>query len=200
MTRKEILKIVIPYLLITVSLASIYYGAFLPFKKAQLYIKASRLLDLVRSVDDLKRVFRPVLETYSPIGQEETVKFTSTLILNSVSVDSTSEDGAAQSVEFLEPYMMKNNVRHLIMVGQMYRRLWERFGKEEYFIKSEKYLQDALSIGPKLPPVLYSLFELYSKKGDEEKAKKIGGTILNYWPDDAYVKSIIQKDSAVKKK
>ncbi len=70
----------------------------------------------------------------------------------------------------------------------MYTVMWKKYKKEEYYLKAEKYYRTALASWPKLPPLLYGLFDLYQSKQDKEKMKEIGAVILNYWPDD---KSII---------
>ena len=62
-----------------------------------------------------------------------------------------------------------------------------------FLIKSEEAYRAALSIGPKLPPVLYSLLDLYRAKGEGEKLKEIGNVILKYWPDNPEIKDILSK-------
>jgi len=45
-----------------------------------------------------------------------------------------------------------------------------------------------LALGPKLPPALYSLFDLYEAHGDMEKRQEISSLILQYWPNDEQVR------------
>lgn len=49
-----------------------------------------------------------------------------------------------------------------------------------------------LSIGPKLPPVLYGLLSLYATKGDIANEKEVAETILKYWPQDTRVSDILK--------
>jgi len=38
-----------------------------------------------------------------------------------------------------------------------------------------------LALGPKLPPALYGLHDLYTSKGDKVKAGEMEGIIKSYW-------------------
>lgn len=180
-------------MLIIVSAVSIYLGSYLPFIKAKLYPEAAIMLNEIRGIEGFKILFTKVFETYSPVGQEEVVKFTSTIIQNTISREDVPEEPAIMIVKFIEPYFIEDNVRHLIMLGNMYGNLWTRFGKEEHFLTAEKYYLEAKNIGPKLPPVLYSILDLYRRKGDKEKILEIGNIILGYWPQDASVRALLQE-------
>lgn len=176
---------------IILAILSIVFGSFLPLAKSQRYISALGSASSVKTLDEFKANFDRVFKFYSPVGDEETAKFLSSDILNSVVQKEQSEAVSRALISYIEPYMMKNNVRHLMVLGQMYSILWQKSGREDDFIKSEDYYRGALIIGPKLPPVLYSLFDLYQAKGDKEKAKEIGETILRYWPEEEKVRKAI---------
>ena len=88
--------------------------------------------------------------------------------------------------------MLKNNVRHLIILGQMYSVLWQKSGKEEDFKKAEEYYLKAMEIGPKLPPVIYGLLDLERASGNNEKIKEISKIIFQYWPEDERVRQTIE--------
>jgi len=60
------------------------------------------------------------------------------------------------------------------------------------FKKAEDYFNRAYQIGSKLPPVLYSLIDLYARKGDVQKVKEIGQIILKYWPDDKNISDMVK--------
>jgi len=53
-----------------------------------------------------------------------------------------------------------------------------------YEEKTEDYYLKAYAIGPKLPPVLYGLADLYASNGDVAKFKPVAEAILANWPDD----------------
>jgi len=178
---------------IILAILSIVFGAVLPWMKARLYINA--LTDMQSGKTYTSEQFESqmgnIFDFYSPIGQEEIVKFFGSDILSVVSQADFPESASRFLADYIEKYLFKNNVRHLILGGASYKYLWYRFGNEEDFKKSEEYFKKAQLIGPKLPPVLYDLFELYRLRGDDENMKKIGEEILKYWPDDAGIKQAI---------
>ena len=94
-------------------------------------------------------------------------------------------------VNYVEPYWQQNNIRHVLAAAQMYAFLWEKYGDEKDYLKSEEYYKKSLVLGPRLPWTLYSLFNLYQKHGEIEKTKEIGGLILQYWPEDEKTKEVI---------
>jgi len=176
--------------LIILAILSIVFGSILPWIKAGRYISA--LTDLqssrIHSVDQFKQEFGAVLDFYSAVGQEETVKFLSEDIMK-LMVNEAQQTGklgpvAPALVSFIEPYLFQNNVRHLLFASEAYKLLWRAFGNTDYFMKSLDYYQKAYAIGPKLPTVLYGMFDLYGLSGNNVDAKKVGEVILEYWPDD----------------
>jgi len=194
---KILLKQFIIVALIIIAVASVIFGAALPWFKARSYIDTLTMLQSGRitSVDQFERYFGGVLDYYSPIGQEEVVKFLSSDI-SSMMLGEANETGkigqvAPMLVDFISPYLFKNNVIHLIFGAEAYKTLWRFSGNENYFKKSEDYYFKLYAIGPKLPPVVYGIYDLYGLKGDKEKVKKFGSEILNYWPDDASVRKIV---------
>lgn len=189
---KILLRQFIILLLIISALLSIYFGAYLPFTKSQRYIAAIRAVSSVKSVADFKKNFDAAINYYSPIGDEEVMKFLGNDILGIITGQDQPEAVSRELVEYVEPHMFKNDTRHLIALGQMYFTLWQKYGKKDVdYAKAEEYFLGAYSIGPKLPPVLYSLLDLYRLKGDGEKLKNIASEILTYWPDDESVKNVL---------
>ncbi|MBI5305967.1 tetratricopeptide repeat protein [Candidatus Wolfebacteria bacterium] len=188
--NNELKKIII-FIGVILAVLSIYFGSLLPFAKSKTYINALNKMPSVKSLEDFKNNFDVVFDFYSPVGDEETEKFLSSSILGIVSQKEQPENVSRYLVEYIEPKLQKNNVRHLIMIGQMYMVLWQKSGKEEDFVKAEEYYYQALSIGPKLPPVLYGLFDLYQAKGDTAKIREISERILQLWPEDEKIKSLI---------
>ena len=81
-----------------------------------------------------------------------------------------------------------------MVMGQMHGVIWEKYGrKEEDFQKAEEYWQKAFAIGPKLPPVLYGMLNLYQAKSDQEKIKEISEIIIQYWPEDEKIKLLLSE-------
>lgn len=167
------------------ALLSIWYGSFLPLRKAQQYITSLRFAQggFIRNFDDFQNNFNRALQFSSPVGDEEVAKFLSSDIAGLISDPKQPEVVRRTLVEYIAPYMEKNNVRHLITLAGMYRALWSTYKQEADFQSAERYYRDALAIGQKLPPVLYSLLDLYSQKGDMVRTEEIKNKIMSMWDD-----------------
>jgi len=190
--KNEVFKNFIIVGLIILAVLSIIFGSYLPLIKSQFYIDALSSVSQVKTVEEFEANFDKSFKFYSPIGDEEVAKFLSSNILQIISQQNQPEAVRRILISYIEPYLLKNDVRHLMAAGQMYETLWINYGREEDFQKAESYFQKAYAIGPKLPPVLYGLIDLYYKKGDIPKIKEIGGIILQYWPDAKDVENLIK--------
>ena len=169
--------------LITV-IAGLFLGAYLPWVKASSYISALRNLSNVRSIDGFVANFDDAMNMYSPVGNEEIVKFLSNDILQLVNQKSQPENVSRALANYIEPHLLLDNPRHLLMGAQMYVIFWSKFHKDEDYLRAEQYYLAARAIGPRLPPVLYGLLDLYRSKGNTEKMRAVAKDILNYWPND----------------
>lgn len=177
--------------LIILAVLSIIFGSYLPLVKSQRFIAGLRSIPSIKTIDQFKINFDRAFKFYSPVGDEEITKFLAGDILQIISQQNQSEDVSRILVDYIEPYLFQDNVRHLLTAGQMYEILWQKYGQEEDFQKAENYFKKAYQIGPKLPPVLYGMLDLYRLKGNTEKAKEIGEIILKYWPEDGQIKEIM---------
>jgi len=185
------IKKIVIVIVIVIVLFAIYFGSYLPFVKAQRYISVISKISLIKTPKQFEEEFGKIFNFYSPIGDEETAKFAANVLINPIDDKNQPEIASRFLGEYMESKLKKDDVKHLIILGQIYESLWKKSGKESDFIKSEEYFRKALSIAPKLPPVLYELFNLYQLKGDTEKLKQISETILKYWPEDERVKEVI---------
>lgn len=174
-------KIVI-VIIIILALLSIYFGSYLPVIKSQAYIGALQNLGKIRSIQDFKNNFDKALNFYSPIGQEEIVKFLSNDLGGQFRPEQ-KEEVLRLLTNYIEPYIFQNNVRHLLATARMYEAMWQYYKHEEDWQKAEQYYLKAYQIGPKLPPVLFGMANLYKNKGDLEKTKQIAIIIIGYWPN-----------------
>ncbi len=189
---KTVIRQLVILILVILSALGIYFGALLPLAKSQSFIKAQQNLQSVKSTDDIKALYDVPLELYSPVGQEEVVKFTGSTVSDIVFGQELDDATVRWLVSYMEPHLFKNDLRHLMLLGDMYRVMWERYGqKPEDFAKAEEFYLKAHKIGPKLPPILYRLTELYLKGGNAEEARKYGNIILQYW-DDPNVRAAMQ--------
>jgi len=107
-------------------------------EKEQL-IRRSRALEYFQSVQDFKDIFGPALFLYSPIGDEEIMKFLGfDVVATLASSQNDFPDAEAHKlVEFLEPKLILSDVRHLIIGGQLHAILWQRYGADDDYKKSE---------------------------------------------------------------
>ncbi|KKQ23109.1 hypothetical protein A2999_01250 [Candidatus Wolfebacteria bacterium RIFCSPLOWO2_01_FULL_38_11] len=188
---KLFIKQFIVILLIILAIFFIIFGSLLPLMKSRRFIHSLNSAQFIKTLGEFKENFDRPLKFYSPIGDEEIAKFLSGNILSGIYQKEQPEAVARELVLYIEPYMFKNNVRHLLALGQMYSVLWQKSGREDDFIKAENYYQKALSIGPKLPPLLYGMFDLYQLKGDKEKLRETAGQILKYWPEDKKIEKYL---------
>jgi tetratricopeptide (TPR) repeat protein len=147
----------------------------------------------IKTVGEFTRALESVLTFTSPVGQEEVVKFSAGNILDILSQKGQPEEASRKIAEYIEPYLFKDDVRHLLTLAQIYAALWRNYGREEYFQKAESYYRQGLSISPKMPPLLYGLFGLYGAKGDAQKISEIGTKILTYWPNDASISRVFNR-------
>jgi tetratricopeptide (TPR) repeat protein len=180
---------------IILSVLGIYFGAYAPWRKSQAYINALKAASTggVQSLGEYINNYDRAIQINSPIGNEEIAKFLSNDIMNIISKETQNEQVSRALVQFVEPFLFQNNLRHLLVGGQMHYVLWKRFQNDEDYKMAEKYYLAARAIGPKIPPVLYELIGLYRDKGDMEKMKEVGETILKYWPQDESIRSVIFK-------
>jgi len=191
LNMNKVIKNSIAIALLVLASLSIYFGAILPFKKAQSYIYFIKTTsDTAQTLDELKIRLDKVVEFYSPIGREEVVRYLSNDFLNIMLYANNPEVVDRTMVQYIEPHMLKYDVRHLIAMGELYKGLWVKYKKTDDLVKSEDYYEKALSLAPKLPPVLYNAFDLYQEAGNKERAREIGEMILKYWPEDKKVRQL----------
>lgn len=182
-------------ILIILSALGIYFGAYLPWVKSRAYINALKTMSGggVQSLGDYFDAYDKAVKLYSPIGEEEIAKFLVNDIMNLISTDTQSEEASNALVEYAEPLLFKNNVRHLLLGGRMYYILWMRFGDKKNYEKAGVYYRQAFELGPKLPPVLYGLLQFYQDGGETEKFEEVRKIIRGYWPEDDVFQSVIEK-------
>lgn len=184
MSRYQLLitRYLLPVAGIVAATLSLVYGVYLPLKKSSAYIGAIRNLQTAKSLSEVIAGYDRAFMVPSPIGGEELAKFASYDVLNMISNSRQPEQVSRELVGYIEQYVLKNNVRHLLAIAQLHATLWQRFGDNEDYAAAERYYRDAYAIGPKLPPVLFGLLNLYGAKGDTAKAEEVGNEILRYWP------------------
>ncbi|MEK7513153.1 MAG: hypothetical protein AAB601_03045 [Patescibacteria group bacterium] len=181
------MKTTMRYLVATVGIIGaillIMYGSYLPIVRSRSYITAIRALQNIRSFTEFKRVYERPLDFPIPLGDEEVAKFAAYDVLGIIQNPNHPEEVVRNLVLFIEPFMVKTNLRHNLALGQMYETLLRNYQKEEYYRAAEGYYRAAVEIGPQVPPPLFSLMNLYLNAGEEAKANEVAERILEYWPD-----------------
>ena len=185
------LTLTISTLGIILAALGLYFGSLLPFLKAQSFIDADRRLANVKSVDEFKANFDVVFNFYSPVGTEEVTKFLGSNVMNIIS-QGQPEEVSRQLVAYMEPHLFKDEVRHLLLLAQMYQTLWQNYQQEADYQKAIDYLEKAHEIGPNLPPPLYKLLNLYILHKDKDNSDRIGRLILANWPQDEQIKTLLK--------
>lgn len=163
----------------------VYYGAYRPLMKGELYVAKARELGTNQydSLEELERNYDQVFNYYSPVGQEESLNYFVNDVMTLISQSSQPEDASRLLVEYVEEKAIKDNLLQELHLGHFYFRLWERFGGQEYFDKAEEYYNKVLSEAPRLPHALEAIYRMYKKAGETEKADEIGQRILAIWPE-----------------
>lgn len=174
---------------IILAVLGVIYGSFFSFKKAQSYVYAVNNLGSIRTIDELKKNFDKVFNYYSPVGGEESARFTEQTFLGIVSQGNIPENVSMELTNYIEKHILKNNTKQLLLMASIYETRWRRYRKTEDLEKIKEYYQTILNFGPKLPMPLYGLFNIYQQTGELEKAKEIGEIILRYWPEDENIKT-----------
>jgi len=188
-----IIKQIVIMIVMFFALLALYFGSYLPFVKAQKYIFFAGSMGNVKTLEQFKISVSDLFGFYSPVGQEEAVRFASQNILNLMSAPNQPEAVVRDLAGIIETNSLKNNVRHLLNISSAYSILWNRYKKPEDFLKMEDYIQKTLAIGPDLPPALYPAFDLYRVEGNQAKLREVGETILKNWPNDEMVRAVLGK-------
>jgi len=178
---------------ILLTLLGLIYGAYKPFQKSRIFIESLKASKSAKSVEELVVVFDRALTYPSPVGNEEAVKF----FANEISglLNNQSEEVSRAIVKYFDPYLLRyhDDLRIVLQRAYVYGQMWRRYSKESDYLESEKSFLKALELGPRVPRVLYSLFELYVQRGDLGRLREVGAEILLYWPDDMQVKGLVEK-------
>lgn len=190
-TMKKKIRITLCLGIVAIGLIGAYLGAYTPFARGQQYISALRKAPSTKTVQGFEENFRAALDYPSPIGDEELTKFLASDIIGFVSQSEQPEAVSRELTRFIEQYIFKNNVRHLLSIARIRFVLWQRFGGEEDYVAAEKYLLRALEFGPDVPPILYNLFEIYVAKNNMHAALRIAEEIAVRWPSDVRVQEFI---------
>lgn len=176
------------------------FGVYLPFEKSQMYIEArAKAQQQIHSLNDFNKIFDPVLNFYSPVGQEEIVaKYLEIL----VSVIKSQKDRDVvdyfidKAESLTDPTIEKGAgfsfSQILLSLGDVYQAAYSVTNDEAYYSKAVKTFRLGLTYSPNRSAFLYSLLGLYSGHQDKAGVTEIGNTILKFWPDNVRVREEVR--------
>lgn len=174
-------------LIIVLASFFLIWGAVLPWNMAGSYINALRSTRQDKiSLDEFISLFSGVLNYPSPVGREEVVKFLSGDLKGMIA--SQEEPVARALAGFIDSYLFKNDVRHILTRAEIDYTLWKRFKKQEDFVRTAEAYQEAGKIGIFLPQPLYGLYNLFLEGGQKDLASRVGKEILRLWPTETRIK------------
>ena len=177
---------------IILAILSIYFGSILPLQKSRSFINSISQLGLAKNIGEVKKILGSALDFYSPVGQEEIVRFIGSQMAGIINPQQ-QEQVMRELVSYIEQYIFKNNSKHLLTMALSYERLFLSYKNPEDLEKTKNYYQKVLALSQKSPQALYGLFGIYQAQKDYDNAKKISEIILKYWPNDEKIKKIINE-------
>lgn len=196
---KLIAKKIIIVIVIAIISSAVYFGAYLPFKKARAFIAIGRSLQKVRSVEELQSKFDRVLNIKTSVAHDEVLSFFADQMAGIIRSGPPKPIGQAlidytinRITPVLENEASPELTKMLLKAAIVYQTGWLLYGDEKYFQQAEFYLLQGLEKSPNRPQFLYGLFDLYSAKKENAKALGIGETIIRLWPKDSYIKEKVQ--------
>lgn len=188
-------------IVISIIIVASYFGNFLPFKKSTSYILALRNLNQYRSVGDFEQAFEKVFNFYSPIGQEELVRNTISIILGFLRGPKQPQAVVDELVRYIEYYAQPivsygrgmSFGQNIYLLGSLNLAAFYQTNNEKYLSKAESYYKKGLTISPRRPQYLYGLLEIYRVKNNYQEAEKMAKQILSFWPEDKKVENLFQE-------
>lgn len=195
-------KQLIATIIVITAIGMAYFGAYLPLRKGQMQIDAVINLQSgkVRNIDDLNGLFNPVLDFYSPIGQDELTQYYLGILINIINqqtekqvIDVLIKQAEGRMAPILEKGTGFSFNQNLYTFGSIYKIAALKFHDLDYYQKAINIFQMGLKYSPNRSIFLKGLFELYSaNKDDQTKALEIGKTILEYYPNETKVREFVE--------
>ena len=183
------------------AVVAVYFGSYLPLRKAQTHIDA--VLNLqggkVRTLDDFNNLFNPVLDFYSPVGQDEITQYYLGILINIINQQNDKQviDILARQAENRMALILKkekgfNFNQNLYTLGSIYKIVALKFKDESYYLKAVNIFQKGLKYSSNRLIFLQGLFDLYMAHGYNDKAREIGKLILKYYPEEEKVRKFVE--------
>ncbi len=181
-------------------LVLMYFGAFLPLKKSQLYIDAVKSSSQIKSVQEFNKLFGKALDFYSPVGHGEVVYAYLNILINIAQnqqnkeiIDILLKEADKQMGPILKADKGNAFFQSLQSYALLYELAGNKFQDMAYYQKAAGIYEIALRHSPGRQNLLYGLFRSYNALGDKEKIREIGEIILKQQPNNEEVKKFINQ-------
>lgn len=167
----------------------IYLGSYLPFRKASLFIQTLRSFNTVKSLEDLEKRLDRLFDFYSPVGDEEVLRFLTTEFVK-VMQGNLPQPLAAflvgytenRYLEYVSSRVNVNVVKLIVQLAQLRTVYGLKYQDSQSLAAAEKYYKEGLKLSPRRPEYLFGLYDLYRTVGRLQEAAELGKEILIYWP------------------
>lgn len=191
---------IISIVLVLFFLYAMYSGVYLPFRKSQIYIAARQTQ--INSFKDFDEVYGKALSYESPVGQDEIVSSYLEILAEIIQGETLKEQPNKQIIEKLivkaeewaNPIVDKGAgfgfSQILFRFGNVYQMAAIALKDDNYYQKSVQLYNLGLQYSPDRQIFLYSLFDMYRFRGDNENAKKVGERIVGVYNDEGVAQSI----------
>ncbi len=198
MRLEKTIKLVLAPLGIVLAVLSLVYGAFLPFRKAQLFIAVMQQAYQSQTIGDYEATYNKALGFYSPVGQAEDVRFLLSQI-SSVIVAKPPQDVSDALVRYADQISRVNApgqqglnyTQELVTLATIHEANFHNYHEQNDYNVALSLYEKGLQLSSKRPQFLYGLFQLYMDAGDTANEKAIGEKILSLWPTDTKIEGIV---------
>jgi len=179
----------------------LYFGSFLPIRKSQKYIRARQTQ--IISLAQFDALYDGVLSYASPVGQDEIVSNYVSMLTEIIAEEKRKESPnetlirhlVGKAEEWGEPIIERgvgfNFSQFIFNMANIYQGTMIAVPDRTYYQKGVELYRLGLKYSPDRQLFLYSLFDMYRFRGDNENARKIGERIVEVYKDER-VKQVVQ--------
>lgn len=191
-------KNIIIWILIALTFTGMYFGVYLPWRKARLLIRTFSILNGGSTLEQFQSSFGYMLDFYSPVGQDEAISNYLNGVIRVMNDQDEPEIIAAlakDAEERMRPVLQKGSgfsfSQNIFNLATVYRLAAVKLQSEEYYNKSLAMFERGLDASPNRKMFLYGLLDLYLIGSQNDKARELGEYILTIWPDDEKIKEVL---------
>ena len=188
-------------LFVTVFILGIaYYGNYLPLRKSESFIEATRQIGSARSLNQFQAIMAVPLDGPSPIGQEELVRNLASFVTDILRSPSGRDPHLTEAIltylyKYYDPIIKHGTgmsfEQNLYVLGLANQLAYVQTHEDRYLKDSENFYLMGNQLAPKRPQPLYGLFDIYRLSNNIGKAKEVSIQILKLWPEDTQVRTVL---------